>query len=92
MKFNLGRVVQTATVASRIAESKEFAQFVSASIRRYVDCDWGDMCQEDKVANDDAVKNWDRIFAAYVDKHGTKIYIITDCDRAYTTVLFPDEY
>ena len=43
--------------------------------------------------NDAAVKSGkDRIHAAYVNKTGDKIWIITEWDRSVTTVLFPSDY
>ncbi|MDE6020535.1 MAG: hypothetical protein K2H01_06040 [Ruminococcus sp.] len=51
------------------------------------------MDDEDKALNDAAVKNGDeRIFAAYIDSTGRKIWIITEWDRSATTILFPSEY
>ncbi len=48
-----------------------------------------------KDQNDAAVKNGnDRILAAYKNSgpKAWKIWIITEWDRSYTTILFPDEY
>ena len=90
--FKLGKVVQTAGVAEAILTSKEFSKFVAHSLRRYTQCDWGEVDKEDCEANDDAVKNGDRILASYISSDGVKIWIITECDRSYTTILFPDEY
>ena len=54
--------------------------------------DWGDMCRSDRELNDSAVKSGnDRILAAYETCEG-KIYIITDRDRSYTTILFAADY
>lgn len=42
--------------------------------------------------NDEAIKNGnDRVLAAYETSQG-KIYIITEYDRSYTTILFSHEY
>lgn len=42
--------------------------------------------------SDAAVKNYnDRIVAKYKTSLGD-IFIITECDRSYTTILFADEY
>lgn len=94
-QFNLGQLVATAGVAEAMRENPDFDAFVWESLRRYLACDWGDMEASDKKQNDNAVKNGnDRIFAAYKKKDGKawKIWIITECDRSATTVLFPDEY
>lgn len=92
MKFGLGRVVVTKGVNDLIIEDDNFAEFVERSFHRYVNCDWGEMCKEDKSLNDDAIKTGDdRIFAAY-STDAYKIYIITERDHSATTILFPDEY
>ena len=94
-KFYLGQLVATSGVAEAMRENPDFDAFVSASLRRYLDCDWGEMEQSDKDQNDAAVKNGDdRILAAYKSSgpKAWKIWIITEWDRSYTTILFPDEY
>ena len=90
-KFNLGQAVMTRGIANEIEQSKAFAQFVQASFIRHTNGDWGDLGEEDKQANENALENEDRIFSAYV-KEDWKIYIITEWDRSYTTILFPSEY
>lgn len=86
--LKLGQVVVTRGINNKIAEDGNFAKFVSESLNRYKSGDWGDLCKEDKQMNDSAVKNNDdRIVARY-----NNIYIITEYDRSYTTILFIDEY
>ena len=52
----------------------------------------GEMCEEDKQMNDEAIKNGnDRIFGEYETSQG-KIYIITEYDWRHTTILFSNEY
>lgn len=95
MKFKLGRLVSTCGVAELGACNNEFADFVSACLSLYVECDWGDMCEEDSVMNDNAVKNCeDRIHGSYAHQEHPewKIWIITEWDRSVTTILFPSEY
>ena len=94
-KFQLGQTVMTRGVADALAENPDFAGFVIECLERYKACDWGEMEASDKALNDSAVKNNDdRILASY--KNGGpkawKIWIITEWDRSYTTILFPDEY
>lgn len=92
-KFTTGAFYVTAAIHSRMSEERNFGYFVRRSVRRYMDCDWGDRSKEDKALNDEAVINEDRIFSAYTyPVDGTKIWIITEADRSVTTVLFPDEY
>lgn len=84
-------LVFTRGVNSEVANDIKFAKFVANSLKRHQRHDWGDICEEDKQANDEALKAGDRLFSAY--KNGEdKIWIITEADRSVTTVLFPDEY
>lgn len=92
MKFKLGQVVITRGVNAKISESIEFSKFFLESIAKYRNCDWGNLGNEDWQMNDQAVKNGDdRIFARYNNQEGD-IYIITEWNRAYTTILFTHEY
>ena len=90
-KFNLGQAVMTRGIAEEMEQNKEFAEFVRASFIRHSNGDWGEMCEEDKQANEDALKNGHRLFSAYI-KGDWKIWIITEWDRSVTTILFPEEY
>ena len=88
------KVVTTCNVAEQMKDDKQFADFVSVSLGRYLECDWGDLCDDDRAANDNAVKNEDRILASYEhsEHDDWKIWIITEWDRSVTTILFPSEY
>ncbi len=93
--FKTGLTVMTRGVADRIETDASFAAFVTESLSRYLNHDWGDLSKDDARANDDAVANGDdRILAAYKREGfpADKIWIITEWDRSSTTVLFPDEY
>jgi hypothetical protein len=108
-KFPLGQVVMTCGVAAAIgkvdAEQAEGAMYsadIAGALARHESGDWGIMPDEDKTANEDALKYGERLMSAYViwqdatgthgTPEGTKIWIITERDRSATTVLFPDEY
>lgn len=95
--FNIGQTVQAAGIHNESQNDPVFASNVQNSFRRYLKKDWGDLCDDDKKMNDDAVKSGDdRILASYKIKTATdetkKIYIITEWDRSVTTILFADEY
>jgi hypothetical protein len=95
--FTGGQILLTAGVADLIAENADFSKFVAQSLSRHLKGDWGDVDDQDKQANDEAVKADDRMLSAYNDdrfpKHGiANIWIITEADRSVTTVLFPDDY
>lgn len=86
-----GRIVATRGIANEAENSPVFAQEIAAAFNRYQQKDWGDLCQEDKELNDQAIQSEGRILAAYQTSKG-KIWIITERDRSATTILFPEEY
>ena len=91
--FSLGDPVATRGVDNLMNQNPSFRNFVQISIRRYFNCDWGDLCDDDWKQNDEAVRNGERIFASYYhDASKTKIWIITEWNRSVTTILFPEEY
>ena len=103
-KFNPGQIVSTNNVATMCEAYPEFSTFISHSMKRHLSGDWGDLDQEDKDSNDEALscpldriqEIGDRILSAYNFQQlpgirDTKIWIITEYDRSVTTILFPSE-
>lgn len=92
-KFELGAVVNTVGISNLVRDGKTTIRELTDCLERHISGDWGNLCEEDKQANDDAVKNGDRILSAYeVGEDKTNIWIITEWDRSYTTILLPEEY
>lgn len=92
-KLKTGQLVVTCGIFEKMEEDDVFYYFVCDSFLRYLKHDWGDMGEEDKKENDDALKQEKRIFAVYKQpKTGLKIWIVTEWDRSITTILFPEEY
>jgi hypothetical protein len=95
MRFQLGQIVATPGALRALEAS---GQTPDEFMRRHVEGDWGTVCQEDKAANDEALKDGSRIISAYVLADGdTKLWLITEAQdddgrRAATTLLLPDEY
>lgn len=91
-KLKLGQVVMTRTINDTIADDRQFAKDITEALERYRACDWGEMGEEDLESNNAAVESDEgRLFAAYITSRG-KVWIITEWDRSYTTILFPSEY
>ena len=97
--FPLGQLLHTASINEAAKENSTFALFLMQCINRHQNNDWGDCCETDWKANDSAILNEDRILSVYhlpQDlKHlhrDEKIWIITERDRSYTTILLPSEY
>ena len=91
MKFALGRIVWTRSVNDRVAIDASFTKFVVDSLKRYANCDWGELSAEDKRENDFSLDKGLRIFSSY-QTGNARIWIITEADRSVTTILFPEEY
>jgi len=93
MKFKLGRIVITNGIGERMNAETAFAFFIRTCLEKYMRCDWGNTCDEDKAANDHAVKCGERILAVYnYQGSDDQIWIITEWDRSVTTILFSSEY
>jgi len=95
--FKTGQIVATRGAYDLACENPDFARFIQKSLNRHVKADWGDVDDEDKQTNDQALKEGTRLLSAYNDdrfpKNGiSTIWIITEADRSATTILFPDEY
>lgn len=58
---------------------------------RHTSGDWGDLCEDDKRANDSALTHGGRILSAY-HVNGEKLWVLTEASREQTTVLTPGEY
>lgn len=60
-------------------------------VRRHVTGDFGDVCDEDRESNLQAIEHGSRVLSAYELKGG-KVWVITEADRSVTTVLLPSDY
>lgn len=60
---------------------------------RHQSGDFGDICAEDRALNAEAVRlGGARIMSVYKLPAAGTLWIITEADRASTTLLTPDEY
>ncbi len=87
----------TRGIADTIEGDVSYHSDIIASLERHLTGDWGDLSENDKRLNDDAIEAerkgepTDRLFSAYKIRDD-KIYIITEHDRSVTTIMYPDEY
>lgn len=85
-------------IKRRIFEDEKFSHFVFKCLRKFMDDDWGDLGEEDKKLNDEALKTGDRILASYhYDSDGEdRVWIIADAEdeqkKRIVTILLPEEY
>lgn len=87
IKFDVGRVLATPRALATIHEDDVFDSFI-----RHISGDWGEVCEQDRKANDLALIHSFRIVSVYTDRHGVRFWIITEADRSATTILLPSDY
>jgi len=86
------RLRATCTRVVKTRGADEFPEdFLMRCLERHANQDWGDLDEEDKRTNDDAVKHGGRVLSSY-ELRGDKLWIITEADRSVNTLLTPDEY
>lgn len=86
-KFELGQVL--ITLGAR--DDLELKDVISCLVR-HAGGDFGDVSEEDKAYNEEALEDEGRIMSAYHDRNDVKFWIITEWDRSATTILLPSEY
>jgi hypothetical protein len=89
MKFLLGQLVATPGALKAIAEAGQSPEFFLA---KHVSGDWGEVCDEDKRLNDEALVSGERLLSAYRTLRGVRLWIITEADRSSSCILLPSEY
>ena len=87
ISFQPGAVFTTIG-ATHAASHRELTEMV----RRHLSGDWGDLCDEDKKANDAALTHGQRILSSYKSASGEKLWVETTADRSSTCVMTPSEY
>ena len=88
--FNLGRPTSTQGALEAL-QAEEMVPW--ALLVRHARGDWGDLEEEDKQANQDALVHGARLFSAYLlPKTQQKVWVITEADRSVTTLLLAEEY
>jgi hypothetical protein len=88
-KFQLGQLVATPGALRALEESGQSPTFF---LEKHVVGDWGEICADDRRANDEALVTGERLLSAYRTLKGVRIWIITEADRSSTCCLLPSEY
>jgi hypothetical protein len=87
--FSLGLIVTTPGVLTALERNSQTpAEFIG----RHLLGDWGTLCPEDRMANEEALDQDLRVLSAYRLHDGERIWVITEADRSVTTALLPEEY
>jgi hypothetical protein len=86
-KFSLGEIHVTPGAAAKL-----LPQDIDAALRRHGRGDWGEVDAEGKQDNDARIERGGPIASIYMSSTGIQFYVVTEADRAATTVLLPEEY
>ncbi len=93
--FHKAKIYQTAALACEVKQSLAFSTQVLASVGRFCRKDWGEISEEDKAVNADALKYKDFLLGAYKTCKG-KIFITAEStdkiEYDIITVMFPSDY
>jgi hypothetical protein len=94
VKFSPGEIVLTRSLWNYMGEGQPQRDELMGFLFRHLTGDWGDLCDEDKQANERAISDpyGARILSKYALSTGEDIYIITEADRSATTLLLTSEY
>jgi hypothetical protein len=93
--FRPGQVLATPGALEALEKA---GQGVWELLAQHLQGQWGQLSDEDRRLNDEAVKDGSRILSSYVLKDGkTRLWCITEAAddkglRAATTLLLPSEY
>lgn len=85
--FPLGQVVITMGALEAISEDERIS-----ALTRHIGGDWGEVCDADREANDQALRLGGRLMSVYQTAAGEKFWIITEHDWSVTTILLLSEY
>ena len=88
-KFNPGVLLATPG-ASEAFERNHQTPF--EFLQRHLSGDWGDLDDEDRQLNDQAITDGSRLLSAYRTSKGERLWVITEADRSSTCLLRPEEY
>lgn len=86
-KFRAGKIVATPNALDKVPEDE-----IALALGRHLRGDWGDLCEADRLANEQALTDRMRLLSVYRTRKGVKFYLITEADRSATTILLPCDY
>jgi hypothetical protein len=93
-KFNPGVILATPGASEAFERN---GQLPFEFLQRHLNGDWGDLDEEDRQTNNNALIDGSRLLSAYKLADGTKVWSITEAvgengHREATTFLLPSEY
>jgi len=102
-EFEIGKLLVTEHVLDRKEKTQKllrekdrsvhgsFSSFVWDSFARHCLCDWGDVSQKEKDANNQALKTGGQLFSTYTHAFHPTTCILTEADRSQTAIGLLEE-
>jgi len=88
MCFQLGQILITPGARGTLAQSGQTSgQFLA----RHCACDWGEVPDETRDRNGQALAKGERLHSIYRTSNGTELWAVTEADRSITMLLLPAE-
>jgi hypothetical protein len=87
--FPLGQIVAMPGALETLARAN---QTPNEFLLRHVSGDWGELDAHDLAENMYSLKHGFRVMSSYQTKSGHTLWLITEGDRASTTLLLREEY
>ena len=91
LEINLGHILVSKEVIDKVRENQEFAIYVKKCLEKYKHGEWGDISDYTGQINDRGLKMGRRLFSSYESNEYPEIWITTEPDRSYSTIMCPDE-
>lgn len=92
----LGNVIATRSLVDALGGVSQARTQLLPLYARHARGDWGEMSDEDKRVNNEALTSGEgRVMSSYTVSHTGEpivVWIITEADRSVTTALLPDDY
>ena len=87
-KFETGKVVISDRIKQRLtqSDSNHMSVFINTSLGRFANADWGDLCDDDKARNNEALTKGGVLIGLYKSKNYGSIIISTNEERSKTTI------
>lgn len=91
-EFEIGDVFVTDKAWAKMKDEPQFFDFVTSSLAKYIEKDWGDTPFDNKTVNDVSSQNGDDILAYYIyPRTNEKILIFTRQSEPCTKILLFSE-
>ena len=90
MRFELGEVLASGAALSALTRE----QIIIALVRHEAG-DWGELDPDDKQRNEQALREGHRLISSYTfsnRERGVGVWVTTEPDRSYTTILLREDY